>query len=59
MARKDLTMPPCQALDILETLAGEKPIGPENTLIVHCRDGSVLTLIYTPPPDEPISATRH
>ena len=60
MAR-DMTMAPsCQALDILETLVGEKPAGPENTLIVHCRDGSTLTLTVTPPPsDQPQSGTLH
>ena len=44
MAGEDMTMPPCQALGILETLTGERPPGQENTLTISCADGSKLTL---------------
>lgn len=52
--------PPCQALDIILKLVDAKgPVGPETALIINCRDGSVLTLAFTPPPDEPQSGTIH
>jgi hypothetical protein len=48
-----MMMPHCQALDIIEQLVGEKcPTDLANSLVVNCKDGSTLTLIFTPPPDE-------
>lgn len=53
-------MPGCQALDIIEQLVGEKcPTDLANSLVVNCKDGSVLTLTFSPPRDEPQSGTLH
>ena len=55
-----MTMPSCQALNVIEQLVDdEHPTGAENTCIINFKDGSVLTLIFTPPPHEVTSGTIH